>query len=90
MSQSIFSEKTSLTLRGIDKSVVLTSRSDGGTAQYVFVKSEEGTLVKDMEGKVLVRCYATQDGGMKIYDGNGSFVAECSAAQLERLADAVN
>lgn len=46
--------------------------------------------MKDMEGKVLVRCYATQDGGMKIYDGNGSFVAECSAAQLERLADAVN
>ena len=81
-------EKNSLTLRGSDRTLVLTSRSDAGTVQYVFEKSAEGTLVKNSAGKVLARCVATDEGGVRIYDGSGAFIAECSAAKIQALADA--
>jgi hypothetical protein len=80
-------EKTTLTLRGSDRTVVLTSRTDAGTMQYVFEKSDDGTLVKDLSGKLLARCVMTSEGGMRVYDGSGAFVAECSAARVEALAD---
>lgn len=79
--------KTSLTLRGSDGTILLTSKTDEGVIQYVFEKGTDGTLVKDTQGKVLARCSATPDGGMRIYDGNGTFVAECSAAQVQALAE---
>jgi hypothetical protein len=83
-------EKTSLTLRKSDGTVVLTSMTEGGTLQYVFEKRNDGTVVKDVNGKLLARCAMTSEGGMRIYDGNGTFVAECSAAQVQALADAAS
>lgn len=78
----------SLTLRGSDGTVVLTSKTDKGTAEYVFEKSAAGTLVKDLAGKVLARCVMTDGGSMRIYDGSGAFVAECSLAKIQALAEA--
>jgi len=83
-------EKSSLTLRGEDGTITLTSRTEAGVTKYVFEKGTDGTLVKDMQGKTLARCAMTPDGGMKIYDGSGKFIAECSAAQVQSLADAGN
>ena len=78
----------SLTLRGADGTILLTSTTDKGVTQYVFQKGIDGTIVKDINGKVLARCTMTNDGGMRIYDGNDKFIAECSAAQVQSLADA--
>lgn len=83
-------ENNSLTLRGSDGTMVLTSKTEAGIMQYVFEKSTEGTLVKDQAGKVLARCVQTTEGGMRIYDGSGAFVAECSAAKIEALANAAD
>ena len=80
----------SLTLRGADGTVLLTTKTEDGIRQYVFQKGTDGTVVKDVNGKVLARCTMTQDGGMRIYDGNNNFVAECSAAQVQHLADAAS
>jgi hypothetical protein len=79
---------TSLALRGSDGTVLLTSKTENGVKQYVFQKGTDGTLVKDISGKVLARCTMTSDGGMLIYDGNDKLIAECSAAQAQFLADA--
>jgi hypothetical protein len=79
---------TSLTLRGSDGTIVLTSRTEAGTVQYAFEKGNDGTVVKDSNGKVLARCAMTSEGGMRIYDGNNKLIAECSAAQVQFLADA--
>jgi len=79
---------TSLTLRGADGTVLLTAKTDDGVKEYVFQKGPDGTVVKDATGKVLARCTMTPDGGMRIYDGNNNFVAECSAAQVQHLAEA--
>lgn len=81
-------EQTALTLRSSDGTIQFTSRTDAGSIQYVIVKGDDGTTIKDVDGKVLARCSATPEGGMRVYDGNGTFVAECSAAQVERLAEA--
>jgi hypothetical protein len=81
-------ENNSLTLRGSDQSVLLTSKTDAGTVQYVFAKSADGTLVKNLAGKVLARCVMTDTGSMRIYDGSGTFVAECSASKILALAEA--
>jgi hypothetical protein len=78
----------SLTLRGADGTMLLTTKTEDGIRQYVFQKGTDGTIVKDISGKMLARCTMTQDGGMRIYDGNSNFVAECSAAQVQHLADA--
>ena len=83
-------ENNSLTLRGSDRAVVLTSRTDNGTVQYVFEKSADGTLVKDPAGKLLARCVMTDEGAMRIYDGSGAFIAECSAAKIQALAEATS
>jgi hypothetical protein len=80
----------SLTLKGADGTVVLSTNTGNGITQYVFEKGSDGTIVKDINGKVLARCAMTQDGGMRIYDGNDNFVAECSAAQVQHLADATS
>ncbi len=80
-------DKTSLTLRGEDGTIALTAKTENGVVQYVFQKGPDGTIVKDANGKVLARCSATQDGGMRIYDGNNNFVAECSAEQAQHLAE---
>jgi hypothetical protein len=80
----------SLTLRGADGTVLLTTKTENGIRQYVFQKGTDGTVVKDVTGKVLARCTMTPDGGMRIYDGNNNFVAECSSAQVQHLADATN
>jgi hypothetical protein len=80
-------EKASLTLRGSDGSILLSSKTETGTMQYVFQKSDDGTIVKDINGNVLARCTMTQDGGMRIYDGNNNLVADCSAYQVQHLAD---
>lgn len=80
-------ENNSLTLRGSDRAVVLTSKTDKGTVQYVFEKSPDGTLVKDLAGKVLARCVMTETGSMRVYDGSGAFVAECSASRIQALAE---
>ena len=78
----------SLTLLGADGTMLLTTKTEDGIRQYVFQKGTDGTIVKDISGKMLARCTMTQDGGMRIYDGNSNFVAECSAAQVQHLADA--
>lgn len=78
----------SLTLKGSDGTMVLTSRTDKGTVSYVFEKSADGTFVKDLDGKVLARCVMTDEGGIRVYDGTGAFVAECSAARVQALAEA--
>jgi len=80
-------ENNSLTLRGSDRTVMLTSQTSAGAVQYVFEKSADGTLVKDPAGKVLARCVMTDEGGMRIYDSSGAFVAECSAAKIQALAE---
>lgn len=80
-------ENNSLTLRGSDQTMVLTTKTAKGTVQYVFEKSADGTLVKDPGGKVLARCVMTDAGAMRIYDGSGAFVAECSAAKIQALAE---
>ncbi|MCX6132966.1 MAG: DUF3332 family protein [Ignavibacteriales bacterium] len=79
---------STLTLRGADGSVLLTTMTDEGISQYVFQKGTDGTVVRDVSGKVLARCTMTQDGGMRIYDGNSNLVADCSAAQVQHLGDA--
>ncbi len=78
----------SLTLRGADGTVLFTSKTESGVVQYIFEKGTDGTFVKDLNGKILTRCAMTQDGGMRIYDGNDKLVAECSPAQVQFLADA--
>lgn len=78
----------SLTLRGADGTVLLTSKTENGDVQFVFQKGADGTLVKDINGKVLARCIMTDNGGMRIFDGNEKLIAECSAAQVQFLADA--
>lgn len=83
-------ENNSLTLRGSDGTMVLTTRTEAGTMQYVFEKSTDGTLVKDAGGKLLARCVMTDTGSMRIYDGNGAFIAECSATKIQALADATS
>jgi hypothetical protein len=83
-------ENTTLTLSGSDQTVMLTSRTNAGTVQYVFEKSEDGTLVKDLAGKVLARCVMTDEGAMRIYDGSGALIAECSAAKVQALAEATS
>jgi hypothetical protein len=81
-------ENTSLTFRDSDQTVLLTSRTNAGTAQYVFEKSKDGTLVKDPAGNVLARCVQTAHGSMRIFDGSGAFVAECSPERIQALASA--
>jgi hypothetical protein len=81
---------TSLTLRGADGTILLTSKTENGVAQYVFQKGPDGTIVKDIDGKVLARCSMTDDGGMRIYDGSNKLIADCSAAQVQHMADAAN
>jgi hypothetical protein len=81
-------DRTTLTLRGADGTMLLTSKTEEGVAQYVFEKTTDGTVVKNLQGKTLARCAMTPEGGMKIYDGSGNFIAECSAAQAQTLADA--
>ena len=77
----------SLTLRGADGTVLLTSKTEDGVIQYIFQKGVDGTLVKDVNGKVLARCAMMDNGGMRIYDGNDKLIAECSAAQAQFLAE---
>lgn len=83
-------ENNSLTLRGSDGTMVLTTKTEAGTMQYVFEKSTDGTLVKDLTGKVLARCVQSAEGGMRIYDGTGAYVAEVSAAKMQALAEATS
>ena len=78
----------SLTLRGADGTILLTSRSAQGTLQYVFEKKSDGTVVRDISGKALARCTMTADGGMRVYDGSGNLIADCSASQVQFLAEA--
>jgi hypothetical protein len=77
----------SMTLRGADGSILLTSKTENGAVQYVFEKSADGTIVKDINGKTLGRCTMTDDGGMRIYDGNNNLVADCPASQVQHLAE---
>lgn len=79
---------TSLTLKAADGSILLTSKTENGVIQYVFQKGTDGTVVKDVNGKILARCAMMGDGGMRIYDGNDKLIAECSAAQVQFLAEA--
>jgi hypothetical protein len=81
-------ETSTLTLRGTDGTVLLSSKTENGVSEYVFQNGTDGTVVKDAAGTVLARCSMTSDGGMRIYDGNNNLVAECSAAQVQTLADA--
>ena len=78
----------SLTLRGADGTVLLTSKTENGVIQYVFQKGTDGTLVKDADGKILARCAMMDNGSMRLYDGNDKLIAECSAAQAQFLAEA--
>ncbi|HTY38561.1 MAG TPA: DUF3332 family protein [Bacteroidota bacterium] len=81
---------SSLTLRGGDGSVLLTTTTDEGIQQYVFQKGTDGTVVKDINGNVLARCSMTPDGGMCIFDGHSNLIATCSAAQVRSLAQSDN
>ncbi len=78
----------SLTLRGTDGTVLLTSKTENGVMQFVFQKGADGTIVQDIDGKVLARCTMTDNGSMRIFDGNDKLIAECSAAQVQFLAEA--
>jgi hypothetical protein len=79
---------TSMTLRGADGSILLSSRSENGVQQYVFEKGTDGTIVRDLQGNQLARCTMTENGGMRIYDGSDNLIADCSAAQVQFLAEA--
>lgn len=79
---------STLTFRGADGTVLLTTTTDEGTRQYVFQRGTDGTVVKDVSGNVLARCSMTPEGGMYIFDGDNNLVAACSAAQVQHLADA--
>jgi hypothetical protein len=81
---------STLTLRGADGSVLLTTTTDEGISQYVFQKGTDGTVVKDVSGKVLARCAMTPEGGMYIFDGSSNLVAICTAAQVQHLAEATS
>jgi hypothetical protein len=81
---------STLTLRGTDGTVLLTTTTDEGIRQFVFQRGTDGTVVKDVNGKVLARCSMTPEGGMLIFDGSNNLVAACSAAQVQHLAEAAN
>ncbi len=76
----------SLTLRGSDGTILLTARTDAGVSRYVFEKTPDGTVVKDVDGNELARCTMTETGGMRIFDSSDKLIAECPADQVQRLA----
>jgi len=80
-------QASTLTLRGTDGTVLLSSKTESGTTQYIFEKASDGTIVKDTNGKVLARCSMGTDGSMSIYDGSGKLVANCSAEQVQFLSE---
>ncbi len=78
---------TTLTFRGQDRSVLLTQKTDKGEVNYVFEKGDDGTIVKDLQGNILVRCAATEEGGMNLFDAQGVLISHCSSANVEYLSN---
>ena len=60
-----------------------------GVEQVVRVEyTGNGTIVKDADGIVLARSIRTQDGGVTVYDANGTIVSSLSKAQVESMVAA--
>jgi hypothetical protein len=80
------------TIKGDDDKTQITYNAKKGSiryaregTEYVFEKSSEGAIVKDKDGKFVVLCQATGDGGMVLKDENGRTVASYTPAQVNNL-----
>ena len=75
-----------LTLDPSDKSIRLLQDSEGAQKEYVFERAEGETIVKDTAGNVLVRCAATEDGGIVLKDVEGKVISFFSNEDLEKIS----
>lgn len=75
-----------LTLNAADKSIRLFQDSEGTQKEYVFERSGDETIVKDVGGNVLVRCAATEDGGIVLKDASGKMISSYSKENLANIS----
>lgn len=76
-----------LTFNAADKSIRLLQDSEGTQKEYVFERSGDETIVKDATGNVLVRCVATEDGGIVLKDAAGKVISNYSKADLATISE---
>jgi hypothetical protein len=77
--------ETTLTFRA--NTIELMQQTDRGDVKYVFEKSDNGTVVKNAEGKFLVRCEMTEGGGMQLTDASGKVISNYSAADVQKFSE---
>ncbi len=82
----------SSTIRSDDEKTQITYNAEDGSikyvrenTEYVFEKSSEGTIVKDKNGKFVILCQATDEGGMILKDIDGKTVATYTPTQIQNL-----
>jgi hypothetical protein len=75
-----------LTLNAADKSIRLLQDLEGTQKEYVFERSGDETIVKDGAGNVLVRCAATEDGGIVLKDASGKMISSYSNEDLANIS----
>jgi len=64
-----------------DGTVVLNQE---GT-EYILEKTDNGTTVKDRNGKVVVQCQAQDDGGIILKDANGKIIGSYTKTQVQNF-----
>lgn len=75
-----------LILNAADKSIRLLQDSEGSQKEYVFERSGGETIVKDITGNVLVRCAATETGGIVMKDASGIVISSYSIEDLANIS----
>lgn len=75
-----------LTLNTADKSIRLLQDSEGAQKEYLFERSGDETIVIDVTGNVLVRCAATEDGGIVLKDASGKMISSYSKEDLANIS----
>ncbi|MBI3005885.1 MAG: DUF3332 family protein [Ignavibacteriales bacterium] len=79
-------EGVTVTVDGAWKSVNIAHSHSGRTEEFVFERTEKGTVVKNTSGDILARCVSTDDGGIVLMDATGKVVSTYSSAELEVVA----
>ena len=77
-----------MTIRCISNQSTPTSLSSCLRTQkeYIFERSGDETIVKDAPGNVLVRCAATEDGGIVLKDAEGKMISSYSKQDLANVS----
>jgi hypothetical protein len=80
------------TIKSNDGNAQIAYNADNGSiryiqegTEYVFEKSSDGTIVKDKDGKFVIRCQALDDGGIILKDVKGGIVASYTPVEFQNL-----